>query len=162
MKLQVLIAAAAGLLIVTGARAADPAKADSNALQGTWRLASVEVNKEVIPLENLNDGYVVLVGTLVIKADSYTFHLGKNQLEFTFKLDPAKQPHAIDLVALAGQDKGKTYHGIYKIEGDTYTICRNVEPGKERPAEFATKPKSGLMLVVWKREVTPAVPGVRP
>jgi uncharacterized protein (TIGR03067 family) len=154
MKLQVLIVAAASLLAAAvAARAGDPATADKDALQGTWRLASVEVNKEAIPLENLKEGGEVLVGTLIIKGDSYTFHLGKHRLEITFRLDPTKQPKAIDLTVIDGPEKGKTYQGIYKVEGDTYTICRNVEPGKERPTEFVTKPQSGLMLVVWKREV---------
>ena len=141
------------------ARAAGPATTDKDALQGTWLLASVEVNKEAIPLEKLKDGNVVLVGTLVIKGDSYTFHIGKNRLEITFKVDPGKQPRAIDLTVIEGPQKGQTYHGIYKLVRDTYTICRNVEPGKERPTEFVTKPNSGLMLVVWKRDKSAGPPG---
>jgi uncharacterized protein (TIGR03067 family) len=152
MKRHILIVTAASLLAAAGARAEGPAKTDTEALQGTWCLASVEVNKQTIPLKNLKQGDVVVVGTLVIKADSYIFHLGKSRLEFTFRVDPTKKPKAIDLTVTEGPQKGRTYHGIYKLEGDTYTICRNVEPDKERPTEFATSPKSGLMLVVWQRE----------
>jgi hypothetical protein len=43
------------------------------------------------------------------------------------------------------------YHGIYTFEDGRYKICRPVTPGKDRPAAFATSPKSGLMMVVWKR-----------
>ena len=111
-----------------------------------------EVNKQAIPLENLKDGNVVLVARLVIAGEAYSFRLGKSRLELTFKVDPSKKPRAIDLTVAEGPEKGKTYHGIYKLEGDTYTICRNVEPGKERPGEFVTRPDSGLMLVVWKRD----------
>jgi uncharacterized protein (TIGR03067 family) len=159
MKLQVLIVAAASLLAAAGARAQGPATTDKDALQGTWRLASVEVNKQAIPLENLKQSNVVVVGTLVIKGDSYTFHLGKDRLEFTFRVDPTKKPKAIDLTVRDGPQKGQTYRGIYKLEGDTYTICRNVEPDKERPTEFVTSPKSGLMLVVWQREKPTDAPG---
>jgi len=158
MKLRILIVAAASLLAAAGARAEGPATTDKDALQGTWRLTSVEVNKEAIPLENLKEGNVVVVGTLVVKGDSYAFHLGNNRLEIIFKVDPAKRPRAIDLTVSEGPQKGQTYHGIYKLESDTYTICRNVEPGKERPTEFVTKPKSGLMLVVWKRDKSAGPP----
>jgi uncharacterized protein (TIGR03067 family) len=160
MRARILIVAAVGLLAAAAVRAGGPAPAnDKDALQGTWRLAAAEISKEPIPLDRLKDGKEVLVGTLVIKADSYIFHLGKNTLEMTFKMDPAHKPPAIDLTVVAGPEKGKTYHGIYKIDGDTYTVCRSVEPGKDRPSEFATKPNSGLMLVVWKREKATTAPG---
>jgi uncharacterized protein (TIGR03067 family) len=152
MNVRVAIVAALALLAFAAARAGGPAKTDKDALQGTWRLTSVEINKQAIPLENLKDGDVALVGTLAIKGDGYSFRLGKTQLEFTFNVDPSAKPRAIDLIASGGPQKGRTYHGIYKEEGDTYTVCRNVEPGKERPGEFATRPASGLMLTVWTRE----------
>jgi uncharacterized protein (TIGR03067 family) len=158
MKMRVAIVAALALLAVAAVRAGDPAKADKDALQGTWRLTSVEINKHPIPLEKLKEGDVVLVGTLAVKGDAYSFRIGKTRLEFTFKVDPSAKPHAIDLTATEGPQKGQVYHGIYKLEGDTYTVCRNVEPGKERPREFATRPDSGLMLTVWAREKPASVP----
>jgi RNA polymerase sigma-70 factor (ECF subfamily) len=160
MKARILIVAALGLMAVAAAPPGKPATAsDSDALQGTWCLAAVEVNKQTIPLENLKDGNTVLVGTLVVKGDNYTFHLGKSRLELTFRMDPSKTPRAIDLTVVEGQLKGQTYHGIYKLEGDTYTICRPTLPDKARPTEFATRPDSGLMLVVWKREKAATPPG---
>ena len=47
--------------------------------------------------------------------------------------------------------KGKTTLSIYEIEGDTLKIC-SVEPGKDRPTEFSSKPGSGHFLRVFKRE----------
>jgi uncharacterized protein (TIGR03067 family) len=159
MNVRVALVAAMVLLTVAAAWARGPATTDKDALQGTWRLASAEVNKQAIPLDKLKEGNVVIVGILTIKGDAYSFRLGKTRLEFTFKVDPSAKPRAIDLTACEGPQKGKTYHGIYKVEGDTYTICRNVEPGKERPGDFVTRPGSGLMLTVWTRDKSPAASG---
>jgi uncharacterized protein (TIGR03067 family) len=158
MNVRVAIVAALALLGVDAARAGGPATTDKEALQGTWRLTSVEINKQVIPLEKLKEGDTVMVGTLAVKGDNYSFRMGKTRLEFTFKVDASARPRAIDLTALDGPQKGQTYRGIYKVEGDTYTICRTVEPGKERPSGFVTRPGSGLMLTVWARESPSASP----
>ena len=48
-----------------------------------------------------------------------------------------------------GSEKGETYLGIYKIEGDTLKWCVAV-PGSERPSEFATSGSD--FLLVLKRQ----------
>jgi hypothetical protein len=40
--------------------------------------------------------------------------------------------------------------GIYKLDGDTLTICLEAR-GNERPTEFATKEGSVANLIVLKR-----------
>jgi uncharacterized protein (TIGR03067 family) len=152
MRWFLTLALAGGLLLASFAQAGDAIKADQDRFQGTWQLVSVEINKEPVPLENLKVDKVVVVGKLVIKGNEYTFYLGKNKLELSFKMFPDRTPRAIDLTILSGAQKGKVYHGIYKLEGDTYTICRHTEPGKARPTEFATQPESGLMLNSYKRQ----------
>jgi uncharacterized protein (TIGR03067 family) len=152
MNVRVAIVAALALLGVAAARAGGPATTDKDALQGRWRLTSAEINKQVIPRKKLKDGDVGMVGTLTIKGDCYSFRMGKTRLEFTFKVNASTKPRAIDLTVSEGPQKGQTYHGIYKVEGNTYTICRSVEPGKQRPDEFVTRPGSGLMLTRWTRE----------
>ena len=49
------------------------------------------------------------------------------------KLDPAKKPREMDITYDDGPNKGKTHHAIYALEGDTLTICRHQQPGRERP-----------------------------
>jgi uncharacterized protein (TIGR03067 family) len=69
----------------------------------------------------------------------------------TFELDPTQKPKTIDLVDV-DVEKKRLIRGIYFLEGDTLTVCyREAEKG-ERPTEFATKPDSGFVLFVLKRE----------
>jgi uncharacterized protein (TIGR03067 family) len=134
-------------LFMSGALvAADKSATNDKArLQGTWRIVSVEIDKKPLSMDDLKDA------RLVVSGDHYSFALGKDRLEITYKMDEGKKPKAIDLTIVEGPEKGKTYRGIYKLEGDTYTICRSTEPNNERPTGFATQPGSGLMIVVWKR-----------
>src|SRR5262249_313622 len=56
----------------------------------------------------------------------------------TFKLDTSKKPWADDMTYTEGPDKGKTFKGISKLEGDVVTFCRPTSPDGERPTEFKT------------------------
>ena len=51
----------------------------------------------------------------------------------------------------AGKYAGKTQLGIYELEGDKVKYCFAI-PGRERPADFATKFNDGRTLSVWQRE----------
>jgi uncharacterized protein (TIGR03067 family) len=151
---QVLLALVAVLFLAAPAQVR-PAQDDRDQLQGTWELAAVEVNQQRLSLKDLKEDGAVMVGTLVVQGNRYSFRLGsKGRLELTCKLYPDAMPKAIDLTVTEGPQKGKIYHGIYRLERDSYTVCRHVEPGKARPISFFTAPDSGRMRVVWKR-VTP-------
>jgi uncharacterized protein (TIGR03067 family) len=143
MRRFIVVAVAVVSLAVSGA--AWGADNDKEQFQGVWKIVSVEIDGQNLPMEALKGAQ------LVVKGECYSFTLGDTHLEFTFKLDPVKKPKEIDLTVTEGPEKGKTYYGIYKFEGDLYTICRATEPGKARPAQFETKPKTGYMIVVWQR-----------
>jgi hypothetical protein len=56
--------------------------------------------------------------------------------------------HAADT---EGPEKGNTSLGIYELQGDDLKLCLTIT-AKDRPTEFAAKPKSGHGFEVLKRE----------
>ena len=121
----------------------DPAK-DARALQGTWKMISVTIDGE-------GSTERVAASKLVVEGDRFTPTVDGQAIPCTFKLDPAAKPKAIDITYHSGDLKGKTVKGIYKLEGDTFVMCRTLRPADERPERFASESGSKLVLVVWER-----------
>jgi uncharacterized protein (TIGR03067 family) len=71
------------------------------------------------------------------------------QATHTLMLNPTAELKEIDQKCIEGRNKGTVFLGIYKLEGDTLTICTN-SGGKERPQAF-TAEKPGIWLYVYKR-----------
>jgi uncharacterized protein (TIGR03067 family) len=129
-----LVVCCFGAFIATGLVQAGDAKKDSARLQGTWK-ASFEDKKLV----------------LTIKGDQFTFTMGDEKYQGTFKLDPSKKPKHIDMTVKKG-DKfvNKTSVGIYELKGNTLKWAAN-EPGKDqRPDEF--RETEGMLYVVLDRQ----------
>ena len=135
MRWHLPMIAAAGLLL-----AADAAKDDRDKLQGTWAVVLGERDGEKLGEEAASRL------KLAFEGDRYILHRGDETRTGVIKLDPSKQPKAIDVEP----PDGKTRLGIYAIEGDTAKFCF-AEYGRDRPAEFATKAESGLSLYVVRR-----------
>lgn len=147
MKLLIPALLTIGLVSSTGAQD-EASKKDLDDLQGTWRLVSREKDGKADTSEAIKDVLMANSG------DKFSFKgaaSGAGALKGTFKVDATKKPRAMDRMPTDGPQKGKTLLGIYLLEGDTLKICVSIA-GKERPSEFATAPKSGLVLSVFKRE----------
>ena len=118
---------------------------DTKSLQGVWTCASAVIDGKPLAEEaakNLK---------LTLTADRYKTERGEQVLfDGTYMVNAVKNPPQIDMIGTEGDLKGKVALGIYKLDGDTLTICY-VMPGKERPAAFESQPQSGAFLVVWKR-----------
>jgi uncharacterized protein (TIGR03067 family) len=145
MKMQILAAAAALLLVAADGKEND-AKKELEQLQGIWYMAALEVEGQQVAEEKLQ------ATTLTIKGDKYTVTVKDKSYETVITLDPTKKPKAIDMVFSDGPNKDKIHRGIYELDGDTFKLCRAREPDDERPTEFASQPKSGVFVVIWKRQ----------
>ncbi len=129
MRPVVLFLAACSL---TTAAVAQDGKAPTP-FQGTW---------DVVKLEQTAEDLAELVKaekpTMVFDGNRYTFTLGDEVEKGTFKLDPKAKTPALDYDITEGAQKGKKQLGIYKLEGDTLTLCLAQEGAKERPTKFGT------------------------
>jgi uncharacterized protein (TIGR03067 family) len=139
--LAVLVTAA----IPASAQDKESVKGAMGKLQGKWEWVSRRVDgKEHEPEEFKNL-------STVIKGEKATFMLkDQERITSSLKIDPVKNPGHMDITHKDGPAKGKTFKGIYKIDGDTFTMCFS-GPDKDRPTDFDCKPGSGTILVVHKR-----------
>jgi len=132
------------LLGLTLIPAADPAEA-AKALEGTWSVKSFlyEGAESKDPRDRK--------GEWVFKGEKQLLrHDGKDDAEGwqPFRLDSTKSPKEIDL-----QGPGGTAKGIYRLEGDTLTVCLPMPfLTKERPTKFESDPKGKFCLITLTRK----------
>ena len=91
---------------------------------------------------------------LSITADRFRIQSkdGKPLFAGTVRVDPKAKPAAVDFEHADGALAGKSWKGIYRLAGDSLTICDNAPNlDKERPTAFAAKAGSGDVLVTFKR-----------
>lgn len=140
------------LLVAADPPAKDGAKGDRDKLQGEWVLVSMDLPPRV---KKLGEEKIKRSG-LVVKDDKWQMITdGRPAAKVPFTIDPTKDPKEIDFKVTIGPGvkiKGGnefTLKGIYKLDGDTLTLCRTVLGTDDRPKEF----KAGEVLyAVYKRK----------
>src|SRR5262249_26977952 len=134
MRRYALLIAVAGLLIAAEAR--EDASKDLKKMEGTWVMVSGEDKGEKLPEKTIKNA------RLTIKGNKHTVKVGEDTIIGTHKLNPEKKPREIDATDTEGPFKGKTTLGIYKLEGDVFTVCF-APPDKDRPKDFTSKSGTG-------------------
>ena len=140
MRIVVPCCAAALILTIGTPAPGQDAKKGPPELQGTWRIVARITNTE----------------TYDVPANMPRWVIKGNQIRYggeaigSLTVDTANNPRTIDLTFT---DKKDPYEGVYKIDGDTLTICVNRATAavKERPLDFAAESKEDRQLLVLQK-----------
>jgi uncharacterized protein (TIGR03067 family) len=136
-----------GILSLALLISVDPDKGttDLDKLQGEWTMSALEIQEKSVPQNKLD-------GTkLTIKDDTYTVTTKGSTYKVTFKLDPSKNPKTIDMYFPDEPNAPKVIKGIYKIEGDSFVMCRPQASEGDRPSDFFTSKTNDFFVVTWKK-----------
>jgi uncharacterized protein (TIGR03067 family) len=135
-------AVALALLVGSAAALGQDAKKGAPELQGTWKIVSHVTNREG------NADVPANLPRWVIKGDTVRY---AGETLATLAVDPANMPKTIDLHFPGNKH---TYEGIYKINGDTLTICVNKQNAnvKERPLDFDAETKEDRQVLVLEKQ----------
>ena len=124
---------------------ADAAADALKKLEGTYTVVSAVKSGDKLPEEEAKKMKVVIAG------DKLTISMGEGQSETAgIKVDPSKTPAWIDIIPPGNPGKDEPVAGIYKLEGDTLTICFNKGESKEHPKDFSGEHTSVLTLKLQK------------
>ncbi|HEX3151265.1 MAG TPA: TIGR03067 domain-containing protein [Gemmataceae bacterium] len=150
MKLLSLCAVMLGLVTGLGFAAPRPAdkddKDDAKKFLGEWMITKWEQAGFAQDQDTLDSS------KWTFEKDKYIFDLGGNMEEGELKLDPKAKTPTLDLIIKTGNDAGKEQPGIYKIEGDTITVCMAMPGVKERPTEFSSTQENRQIVAVLKKK----------
>jgi uncharacterized protein (TIGR03067 family) len=136
-------------LILAAALAAPAAAADAPAaaLTGTW--TAVEAQRDGTAAPDLVGHRLVFEGQgfSIVAPDGEPLYAGR------YTADAAAQPFRIDFVQEAGEAKGQTWEGIWRLDGERrLTIIDDApNPAKGRPVDFTAAKGSGHVMVVFRR-----------
>ena len=114
-------------------------------LNGVWVVASAESGGTKIPNDSVKDF------KLTIKDGAFTALVGGVESKGTLKIDPTRKPMTMDIALDAPADKGKTQLAVYDLQSGVLKICAAEIEKKDRPADFETKDKPGVTLLIFKK-----------
>jgi uncharacterized protein (TIGR03067 family) len=129
------------LLLASGT---DDVRKDLKAMRGKWKMVAGEAAGKPFP----KDG--VPAFSMAIAADGKaTGQTPKGDFRFTITIDTKKTPRTIDNLHESGEQKGKKQYGIYKLDGDRFTVCMTPRGAAEadRPKEFTSKGGTNVVFV---------------
>jgi uncharacterized protein (TIGR03067 family) len=122
----------------------DDVQKELKSLQGAWKTVGMEFGGMAMPKDQIFN-FTVTVG-----ADGKSIgKLPEEEFKFTITIDPTRKPKTINNDHQTGNQKGKKQYGIYKVEGDKWTVCMSPPDAAEsdRPKDFTTKDTRNVIFV---------------
>ena len=129
----------------------DDVRRELKALEGEWKTVGMEAAGKQFPKDKILDF------TIIVGADGKsTGKTPKDEFQFTMTVNPSKSPKTFENLHESGEQKGKKQYGIYKLEGDKFTVCVTARGAQEsdRPKDFNTK-DTGNVVFVFERVKAP-------
>jgi len=135
----------------------DDVSKELKALQGKWRTVGGEAAWKAFP----KDAVPSFVMSIAAEGKA-TGETPQGEFQFTISVDPKKK--TIVNHHESGEQKGKKQYGIYKLEGDKFTVCVTPRGAAEtdRPTAFVTKDSANVVFVFERVKVEKAHPGYPP
>jgi len=143
LVLIVFFCGAYALSLLVGSPADDVRKLEPG-LQGKWQVVSYKIDEGRNPSVSVVNQRIAINGHKIDGCFDYRRELG------TLKIDPTKSPAQFDINMETGSSRGESILGIYKLEGDTLTIC-HAGVGRLRPTEFGGREGTATRLIVAQR-----------
>jgi uncharacterized protein (TIGR03067 family) len=132
-----------GLSFVLGAPGLKERPVKQDPVEGEWVIVSRIVgSKEDAKGDQSNSRFVIAGNRWAIQ------NVGGAPSEWELELDRSAKPPAITMYPIGGP-RTSDFFGIYKVEGDTLTICYVFQG--ERPKEFESPAGSEIRLMTMKR-----------
>lgn len=133
--------------VIAGSGPADEADDAKGALQGVWQAQSLEADGEPAPAKAVEKMRFTFKGDKVLVRGNFR---DDREEEGSYTIDASKSPKQIDLTL---PQAPKAALGIYEVKGGELKVClRHVVSDEGRPTEFATKPGTKLVLIVFKKQ----------
>jgi uncharacterized protein (TIGR03067 family) len=122
---------------------AEPEKDDLKKMQGLWHCV-----RRTLAGNPSSRGDV----TVEIAGSRFRYRVdGRVTTEWQVTLDASKKPKVLDRERVAAATRGSiVLRGIYRLEGDTLTVCYHQGRTEGRPADFDGT-GAGIWLMVLKR-----------
>jgi len=130
----------------------DVVEKENENLVGTWKVVSIEANGKEFPAEATKDFQFIFTADFLTRRKG-----GKLESRAGYKLDPSKSPKWLDMTG-ATDGKEQSVPALYKLDGDTLTLCFRTDY-KKKPNEDRKRPEkldggegTEQVLMALKRE----------
>jgi uncharacterized protein (TIGR03067 family) len=113
-------------------------------ITGKWKIIEAEFGGSRLPSKDFEN--------LILELDETSYQLKEEKIidSGIVVLIGNTEPASLTITGLYGPNKGKTFHCIYKFDGDQMIMCYNLG-GDSKPASFETFENTLLYLVRYQR-----------